>query len=282
MLQTHYSDLSLSLCLSHRYVADQWACCLCQAAVHHSCWIIHVLWRRGAEWDRPYKAKLIKVAVLKVCLCLFQEERKERSAVIPFLSPCLYPCLNSSPHLPPSLASLIPFFPWLSQENYNLTAHFNISASKWVWQALLCVSPPTPHPPPCVPTSIHTPTPLSLSQPPRVVCLSFPRRFKFYHVTGEREGDGKKQKQISLNPRPLCQAIRLSLSASLWVSWHVHDHEPTMRKGIASPWCMPLIVRLRCTQAMFQSDRAGSDLNHRDRHVLRIEVCVCHCAHWVY
>lgn len=135
MLETLYS-LSLFLPQIH---CGSWACC--QAAVHHSCWIIHVLWRKGAERGRLYKAKLIKVVVLKVCLCLIREERKKRSAVIPFLSPCLY---HSSPCLPPSLASLIPLFPRLSQENYNLTAHFNISASKWVWQALLCVTPPLP------------------------------------------------------------------------------------------------------------------------------------------
>lgn len=115
---------------------------------------------------------------------------------------------------------------------------------------------------------------LFLPHPPLVVCLSFPQRFNFYHVTGER--DGKKQKQIRLKPlRPLCQAIRLSLSVSQWVLWHIHDHEPTMRRGIASPWCTPLTLRLRCTQAVFQSDREGSDLIHRDRHRLKIEVCVC-------
>lgn len=217
MLQTHYSDLSLSLCLSHRYVADQWACCLCQAAVHHSCWIIHVLWRRGAEWDRPYKAKLIKVAVLKVCLCLFQEERKERSAVIPFLSPCLYPCLNSSPHLPPSLASLIPFFPWLSQENYNLTAHFNISASKWVWQALLCVSPPNPPPSSLCPylhpyshPSLLVPTSSCrlLIVPPTVQVLPCDRRER-----GRREKTKTNQPQ-SKATLPGYQAVSLCLSVS--------------------------------------------------------------------
>lgn len=114
---------------------------------------------------------------------------------------------------------------------------------------------------------------LFLPHPPLVVCLSFPQRFNFYHVTGER--DGKKQKQIRLKPlRPLCRAIRLSLSVSQWVLWHTHDHEPTMRRGIASPWCMPLTLRPRCTQPVFQSDREGCDLIHRNRHRLKIELCV--------
>lgn len=220
---TILASVSLSLCLSHRYIADRWACCLCQAVVHHSCWIIHVLQRRGAEWDRPYKAKLIKVAVLKLCLCLFQEERKERSVVIPFLSPCLH---HSSPHLLPTLASLIPLFPRLSQENYNLTAHFNISASKLVWQALLCAYPhpllppasslcpylhPSTHPYLAVPTSLCR----LLIAPPTAQLLPCDRREREW---GRR---GKKQKQIRLKPRPLCQAIRLSLS-------EFHDTYTTM------------------------------------------------------
>lgn len=97
-----------ALCLHvfpHRYIADQWACCLFEAAVHHSRWIIHVLWRKGTERNRPHKAKLIKVAGLNVWLCLFQEGRKERSAVIPFLILHLH---HSWPLLPPTLASLIP------------------------------------------------------------------------------------------------------------------------------------------------------------------------------
>lgn len=146
---------------------------------------------------------------------------------------------------------LSPLFPQLSQENYNLTAHFNISASKWVWQPLLCV-PPHPHlTASSVPTSIHPPTHPALSLPapasschlliipPTVQLLPCDRR--------ETDRDGKKQKQIRLKPRSLCQAIRLSLSVSLWVLWHVHDHEPTMRRGIASRWCMPLMVRHRHT-----------------------------------
>lgn len=222
-----------SLCFFHRYIADRWACC--QAVVHHSCWIIHVLWRGGAERGRPYKAKLIKVVVLKVCLCLIQEVRKGRSAVIPFFSPCLY---RSSPCLPPSLASLIPLFPWLSQENYNLTAHFNISASKWVWQPLLCVT--LPFLCPYLHPSTHSS--LSLPQPPCVVCLSLPSTGSTFSMWQERErergrhGKNPPKKQIRLKPKALCQAIRLSLSVSWWVSWHVHDHEPTMRRGIASPW----------------------------------------------
>lgn len=44
---------SLSPCTSHRYIAHQLACCLFEAAVHHFCWIIHILWRRGAERDSP-------------------------------------------------------------------------------------------------------------------------------------------------------------------------------------------------------------------------------------
>lgn len=49
---------------------------------------------------------------------------------------------------------LSPLFPQLSQENYNLTAHFNISASKWVWQPLLCVSP---HPHLTASSAYHSP-----------------------------------------------------------------------------------------------------------------------------
>lgn len=63
---------SILVCYFHGYVA----------AWRASCWIIHV-WKRAAEEVRLYKAKLIKVAVLKVYLCLIQEERKERSVVIP-------------------------------------------------------------------------------------------------------------------------------------------------------------------------------------------------------
>lgn len=75
---------SILACFFHGYAAVWWACC--QAAAQRSCWIIHV-WRRAAEKVRLYKAKLIKVAVLKVCRCLIQEERKERSAVILFFFP---------------------------------------------------------------------------------------------------------------------------------------------------------------------------------------------------
>ncbi len=203
---------SLSLFLFHRYIADRWACCLCQAAVHHSCWIIHVLRRRRAERDRPYKAKLIKVVVLKVCLCLFQEERKERSAVIPFLSPCLY---RLSPRLSPSLASLIPLFPRLSQENYNLTAHFNISASKWVWQALLCVvlsptTPPSPLLPVSLPQSIHPPH--SLSPCPNLL-VSFAHRSpngSTFNMWQERE----KNKNKSGSNRGLSARLSGCLSLS--------------------------------------------------------------------
>lgn len=49
---------------------------------------------------------------------------------------------------------------WLSQENYILTVHFNISVSKWVWQALLFV--PLPF---TVPTSIRALLSLRLSFP---------------------------------------------------------------------------------------------------------------------
>lgn len=209
-------SLSLSLFLFHRYIADQWACCYSQAVVHHSCWIIHVLRRRGAERGRAYKAKLIKVVVLKVCLCLFQEERKERSVVIPFLSPCRY---HSSPRLPPSLASLIPLFPRLSQENYNLTAHFNISASKWVWQALLCVvlSPtPTPFLCPCLHPSTHPS--ISLPQPPRVVCLSFHRRAQLLPCDRRergREGEGETEKNKNKSGSNRGLSVRLSGCLSL-------------------------------------------------------------------
>lgn len=214
-----------------------------------------------------------------MCLCLIQEERERRSAVIPFLSPCLY---RSSPCPPLLSLHLSPLFPQLSQENYNLTAHFNISASKWVWQALLCVvlSPTSPPPPPpCVPTSIHPSTHPSppLSRAPTSSCrlLIVPRdRFNFYHVTGERarerRGGNKKTKtnqaQSEASP-PGYQAV------ARWLSWHVRDHEPTMRRGIASPWCTPLTLRLRRAQAVLWSDRGGSDLIHRDSHELRIEVC---------
>lgn len=181
--------------------------------------------------------------------------------------------ITCTPHLPPSLASLIPLFPGLSQENYNLTAHFNISASKWVWQALLCVPPPS-----SVPTSIYPPTPLSLSPCPNLLVSfahRFPRRFNFYHVTAER-GRGKETgKKTKTNQAQTEAALPGYQAVSLWVLWHVHDHEPTMRRGITLPWCTPLTLRFRLTQAVFQSDRQGSDLIHRDRHWLRIEVYVC-------
>lgn len=207
--------LLVSLTLSHRYIADRWACCLCHAAVRHSSWIIHILRSRGAERDRPYKAKLIKVVVLKVCLCLFQEERKERSTVIPFLSPRLY---HSSPRLPPFLASLIPLFPWLSQENYNLTAHFNISASKWVWQALLCVAlfPPSSFLCPYLYPSTHPS--LFLPHPPLVVCLSFPPTVQLLPCDGRERERWKKTKtnqaQTAQAALPGYQAVSLGLSVS--------------------------------------------------------------------
>lgn len=213
MLEPLHTGLSHSLGLSDSYTADRWTCCLCNAAVHHSSWIIHISRRRGAERDRPYIAKLIKVVVLKVCLCLFKEERKERSAVIPFFSLRLY---HSSPHLPSFLASLIPLFPWLSQENYNLTAHFNISASKWVWQALLCVTL-FPPPPSYVPTSNHPPTTLSfpapssscrlLIIPPTVQLLPCDRRVRWKKTK-------TNQAQTAQATLPGYQAVSLRLSLS--------------------------------------------------------------------
>lgn len=103
-----------------------------------------------------------------------------------FLSLHLY---HSAPRLPPSLASLIPLFPRLSQENYNLTAHFNISASKWVWQALLCVAPSS------VPTAIHPPRSLPAPTSLCRLLIVSPRRFNFYHVTGEGEREGEMEKK---------------------------------------------------------------------------------------
>lgn len=118
---------------------------------------------------------------------------------------------------------LSPLFPQLSQENYNLTAHFNISASKWVWQPLLCV----PHHPhltaSSVPTSIHPPTQpptqhsLFQPQPPRVVCLSYPDGSTF---TMWQERDRQRRKKTKTNQTqtevalPGYQAVSLCLSVS--------------------------------------------------------------------
>lgn len=170
---------------------------------------------------------------------------------------------------------LSPLFPQLSQENYNLTAHFNISASKWVWQPLLCV-PPHPHlTASSVPTSIHPPTHPALSLPapasscrlliipPTVQLLPCDRR--------ETDRDGKKQKQIRLKPRSLCQAIRLSLCefCDMYTTMNLQWGAVSLRADVCHSWSDI------DTQAAFHSDSWGSDLIHRDRHWLRIEVCVC-------
>lgn len=243
----------------------------CQMAVHPSCWIIHILWRRGADKVRAYKAKLIKVAVLKVCLCLIQEERKERSVVIPFFPPCLY---HSSPCLPPPLSSLIPLYPRLSQENYNLTAHFNISASKWVWQAILCVTSPflCPYLYPSTHSSLSPP------QPPCVVCLSLPSTGSTFSMWQERErgrwGDREKNKNKSGSKQELSARLSGCLSLS---PGEFHDTYTTMNlqwgevslHPHARHSCSDLDSHRRC----FQSQREGCDLIHWDR--FRIKVCVC-------
>lgn len=139
----------------------------------------------------------------------------------------------------------------------------------------LCHTPPS-----CVPISIHPPTPLSPC-PNLLVSFAYryPRRVQLLACDRrERETGGKKQKkQIRLKPRALCQAIRLSLSVSWWVSWHVHDHEPTMRRGIASPWCTPLTLRLRRTQAMF-SERQRGLWSHPQRQIQNKGVCMSLCV----
>lgn len=119
----------------------------------------------------------------------------------------------SSPRLHPSLASLIPLFPRLSQENYNLTAHFNISASKWVWQALLWVVLSLPHFLHVSLTSLHPPTPLSFC--PNLLlsfayCSPDGSTFTMWQERKRERETEKTQKQIRLKARPLCQAIRLS------------------------------------------------------------------------
>lgn len=117
---------------------------------------------------------------------------------------------------------LSPLFPQLSQENYNLTAHFNISASKWVWQPLLCV-PPHPHlTASSVPTSIHPPThPASTLSPSPSLLVSFA-----YHspdsstFTMWQERDRQRWKKTKTNQTqtevalPGYQAVSLCLSVS--------------------------------------------------------------------
>ena len=125
--------------------------------------------------------------------------------------------------------------------------------------------------------SIHPPFSPSLPGPNLLVSLAYrsPRHVQLLPCDrreSERETGGKKNKtktnqaQSEASP-PGYQAV------ARWLSWHVRDHEPTMRRGIASPWCTPLTLRLRRAQAVLRSDRGGSDLIHRDSHELRIEVC---------
>lgn len=119
---------------------------------------------------------------------------------------------------------------------------------------------------------------LSLPQPPCVACLSLPSTGSTFSMWQERGRErGKKTKNKSGSNQDLCQAIRLSLSVSWWVSWHVHDHEPTMRRGIASPWCTPLTLRLTCTQAVFAERHRGL-WSHPQRQIQNKGVRVFRCC----
>lgn len=152
---------------------------------------------------------------------------------------------------------LSPLFPQLSQENYNLTAHFNISASKWVWQALLCVVLYPLLLPVSLPPSIHPPTPLPLSPSPNLlVSLAYrsPRQVQLLPCD-RRESERDGEKKTKTNQAQSEASLPGYQAVARWVSWHVRNHEPTMRRGIASPWCTPLMLRLRRAQAVLRSDR---------------------------
>lgn len=128
-----------------------------------------------------------------------------------------------------------------------------------------------------LPPSIHPPTQHSLSQPqpPRVVCLSFPRQFNFYHVTGERQTEMEKNKNKSDSNRGRfarlsgCLSLSLCEFCDMYTTMNLQWGEVSLRADVCHSWSDI------DTQAAFHSDSWGSDLIHRDRHWLRIEVCVC-------
>lgn len=141
--------------------------------------------------------------------------------------------------------------------------------------------PPTP-PPHCffcpyLHPSTHPPTQHSLSQPqpPRVVCLSFPRQFNFYHVTGERQTEMEKNKNKSDSNRGRfarlsgCLSLSLCEFCDMYTTMNLQWGEVSLRADVCHSWSDI------DTQAAFHSDSWGSDLIHRDRHWLRIEVRVC-------
>lgn len=180
-----------------------------------------------------------------MCACVSSKKGGRRDQLWYLSSPCI-----SITHAPSFLLSL-----HLSPSSLSFLRKITTWLLTLIFQHLSeCdrLSFVSPSPPLSLPTSIHSP--LSFPAPTSSCHLLIvpPTIVQSYHVTGEREREMEKTKT---NQAQTDAALLGYQAVSLWVLWHVRDHEPTMRRCIALPWCTPLVFRLRRTQAVFQTDR---------------------------
>lgn len=127
----------------------------------------------------------------------------------------------------------------------------------------------------CVPTFIHPPThpAFSLPQPPSVIFLPFPPMVQ--PLPCDRRGGDEKTKTNQAQKQGLFVGLSGCLSVSLFEFFDTYT-TINPRWGEVS---LPLDARLSSSgldthRQCFRLTGQGSDLIHRDRHRLRIEVCV--------